>query len=60
MSVNGRAATAVAAWQCLTRVACGPFKLRSKNEQGDKSDLSVLGGEDKADETDFPLCALSV
>ena len=39
------------------QVACGPFKFRSKDEQGDKRDL---GGVDKVDKADFPLCELSV
>ena len=28
-------------------MACGPFKFRSKDEQGDKSELSDIGGVDK-------------
>ena len=53
-------ATAVVAWWCLMRVAYRLFEFRSKNEQGDKSDLSSLGEVDKVDKAYFPLCALSV
>ena len=47
-------------WWCLTRVVCGPFRFKSKNKQGDKSNRSDLGGVDRANKAYFPLCALSV